>query len=481
MQAQHERYHHFIGGEQVTASSGETFQTLDPATREPIAAVAAGTAEDVDRAVDAASEAFESWRRTPPVERGRILQEVARLIREHEDELAELESLDQGKPLSQARNDVAGAARYFEYYAGAADKLEGKSVPLGSDHVDFTIREPYGVSGQITPWNYPMNLAARGIAPAIVAGNTVVVKPAPTTSLTTLHLAELCQEAGVPDGVVNVVTGATEPGAAVSEHEDVDVLTFTGSVPTGQAVMESAAKTITPVTLELGGKNPAIVFDDADLEEAVEEIALGIFRNAGQVCSAADRAIVHDSVYDKFVDRIVDVAESYEVGPGLDDPDVGPLNHEAHYDSVVEYLEIGREEGATVETGGQALDREGNFVPPTVFSDVDNDMRVAQEEIFGPVLVVIPFSEAAEAVEIANNVDYGLSGGVFSRDVKRALSVARDLEAGSIYVNEWFGGGVETPFGGMKHSGIGREKGLEGLDSYLQTKNIAVNLDGEGY
>jgi aldehyde dehydrogenase (NAD+) len=471
-----ERYGPVIDGE--TVPTEREYETTDPATGETIALVTAAGASDVDRAVRTAEDAFPEWRETTPAERGRILHRTAERIRENEQELAEIESRDQGKPVSQAKRDVGAAARFFEYYAGAADKLEGRSVPLGRDNVDFTVREPYGVSAQITPWNYPIRLAARGIAPALAAGNTVMVKPAPTTPLSTLHLAEICREAGVPDGVVNVVPGGTEPGEALSSHEHVDVVTFTGSVPTGQAVMESAAETITPVTLELGGKNPAIVFPDADLEEAVSQIEYAIFTNAGQICSAADRAIVHESIYDEFVNRIVSRAESYDLGPGTDDLDMGPLNHEAHFEKVVSYLEVGKAEGATLETGGEPLGREGHFVPPTVFSDVTNDMRIAQEEIFGPVLVVIPFEDAAEAVDIANDVQYGLTSGVFTADIKRALSVARDIEAGGVSINEWFGGGMSTPFGGYKKSGIGREKGLEGLDTYLQTKNISVNLAG---
>ncbi len=466
----------FIGGEYVAASSDEHLTSTDPATGETIAEVAAGTEADVDRAVAAASDAFSAWRTKSPVERGRIVERVGTILRDRTEELARLESRDQGKPLSQARQDVEGAARYFEYYGGAADKLEGESIPLGHESLNLTVREPYGVSAQIVPWNFPLNITARGVAPALVAGNTVVVKPAPTTPLTALELAECCREAGIPDGVVNVVTGGTEPGVALTAHDGVDTITFTGSVPTGQAVMTSAAETITPVTLELGGKNPAIVMPDADLEEAVDWIATGIFTNAGQICSAADRAIVHESRYDEFVDRIVEVAESYDLGPGVDDPDMGPLNHAAHLEKVQRYVDVGTREGATLECGGEALDRGGHFVPPTVFSDVDPEMRIANEEIFGPVLAVVPFSDRDEAVEIANDVEFGLTGGVFSRDVKRALRIARDVEAGSVYVNEWFGDSNQTPFGGFKKSGIGREKGLEALDSYLQTKHVSVNL-----
>jgi aldehyde dehydrogenase (NAD+) len=473
--ATRERYGLFVDGETVEGAT-DPLTTTDPATGDVVAEFAAGTAADVDRAVRAARDALPGWRETAPAERGRVVRRVADRLREEAESLARLESRDQGKPLSQARNDVEGAARYFEYYGGMADKLEGTTVPQGTDALDYTVREPYGVSGQIIPWNFPLGIAARGVAPALVAGNTTVVKPAPTTPLSALHLAELCRDAGVPDGAVNVVTGGAEPGAALADHDDVDQLTFTGSVPTGETVMRAAADHVTPVTLELGGKNPAVVMPDADLDEAAEWVEHGIFRNAGQVCSAADRAIVHESVHDEFVERMVERATALTLGPGLEDPDVGPLNHREHFESVVDYVDVGRAEGVSVETGGEPLDREGLFYRPTVLTGVEPGMRVEQEEIFGPVLCVVPFSDRAEAVEVANGVDYGLTGGVFSRDVGTALSLAREIEAGSVSVNEWFGGGIETPFGGTKQSGIGREKGIEGLESYLQTKNVSVNL-----
>ncbi|WP_135805750.1 aldehyde dehydrogenase family protein [Halorussus marinus] len=475
-----ERERLFIDGQRVPATDGEWLTTEDPATGEAIASVPEANAPDVDRAVEAAESAFPDWRDVSPSERGRLLRAVAAEIRDCAHDLAELESRDQGKPLSQARRDIEGAARYFEYYAGAADKLEGTTVPVESDRLDYTVREPYGVSAQIIPWNFPANIFARGVAPALAAGNATVVKPSPTTPLSALRLAELCQDAGLPDGVVNVVTGGAEPGAALTGHEDVDAITFTGSVPTGQRVMEAAAETITPVTLELGGKNPAVVFPDADLDEAVSWIATGIFTNAGQVCSAADRALVHEDVYEEFVDRIVAVANAYELDAGLDDPDMGPLNHAAHREKVEQYIRVGREEGATVAAGGGSLDRDGHFVEPTVFTDVSPEMRIAREEIFGPVLTVVPFSDVDEAIAVANDVEFGLAGGVFTRDVKRAHAVAGRIDAGTVYVNEWFGDRTATPFGGYKRSGIGREKGLEALDSYLQTKNVALSLD-EGH
>ena len=474
------RHDLLIGGERVRPANGEYLDTVDPATGDAFAEVAIAGDADVDRAVRAATEAFPAWRDTDPAVRGRTLNQVADRIRDHADDLAGVESRDQGKPVSQARSDVVGAARYFEYYAGAADKLEGRSVPVGPGQVDYTLREPYGVSAQVVPWNFPGNLFARGVAPALAAGNAAVVKPAPTTPLSAYRLAELCAEAGVPEGVVNVVSGGGDTGAALTSHVGVDTITFTGSVATGQRVMESAAEHITPVTLELGGKNPAIVYPDADLDAAVSWIDRGIFTNAGQVCSAADRAIVHESVYDAFVERIVARAESYDLGAGGDDPDIGPLNSQQHRDRVREYVGVGIDEGATVATGGESPGREGYFFEPTVLVDVDNGMRVAQEEIFGPVLSVIPYGDGDDPVAIGNDTDYGLVAGVFTEDIRRAHRAARRLEAGNVYLNKWFGDTNQTPFGGYKHSGIGREKGLAALDSYLQSKNVAVNLERGG-
>lgn len=469
----------FIGGKQMSANDNGTFTTVNPATEEPITTVAAATAADVDDAVVAARKAFPGWRDTPPAERGRLVSGVADLVREHRAELAALESRDQGKTVTQAKSDFDGAARYFEYYGGAADKIEGTSVPMGPSQVDFTVREPYGVSAQVTPWNFPGNLFARGVAPALVAGNTVVLKPAPQTPLSSLRLAELCADAGIPDGVVNVITGGNEPGEALTSHADVDTITFTGSVPTGQAIMQTAAEHVTPVTLELGGKNPAIVFSDADLQAAAEWITTAIFTNAGQVCSAADRAIVHETVHDDLVARIIDIAESYTLGPGEEDPDMGPLASTEQFQKVTDYITVGEKEGATLRTGGGTPDRPGYFVEPTVFTDVTPEMRIAREEVFGPVLSILSVSNEKEAIKIANNTDYGLVSGVFTADVTRAMRVARAIEAGNVYVNKWFGDTIQTPFGGYKQSGIGREKGIEALDSYLQTKNIAIGIDAD--
>ena len=471
-----DQYDHLVGSTWREPADGGYFETENPATERSLTSVAAGTEPDVDRAVETATDAFPAWRDTDPVTRGQRVEAVADRIRSRLDELAAIESLDQGKPLSQAKAELSGAARYFEYYGGVADKIEGKSIPVGADAVDYTVRQPYGVSAQIIPWNLPGNLFARGVAPALVTGNTVVVKPAPTTPLSAFHLAELCHEAGVPEGAVNVVAGGGEAGEALTRHEGVDIITFTGSVETGQRVMEAASRSVTPVTLELGGKNPAIVYPDADLDAAVDAIEVGIFTNAGQVCSAADRALVHESVYEEFVDRIAAAAASYDLGAGIDDPDMGPLNSAGHLEKVASYLDLGRTEGATVVTGGDVPDCEGHFVEPTVFAGVDNDMRIAQEEIFGPVLVVIPFDDETDVIEVGNDVAYGLTAGVFTNDLQRAHRAARQLEAGNVYVNQWFGDTNQTPFGGWKQSGIGREKGLAALESYLQTKNVAIDL-----
>jgi len=474
-------YDHLIGGRYAEPASGEYYTTEDPSSGMEISRVAEGTQKDVNRAVKTAKESFETWRNTDPAERGELMYNVGQLIRENLDRIAYIESKDQGKPLSQARKDIEGAAYYFEYYAGIADKLEGKSIPVGTGKIDYTVREPFGVSAQIIPWNLPGNLYARGVAPALVAGNTVVIKPAPTTPLSAFILTELCHEAGIPGPVVNVVSGGGETGAALTGHKNVDCITFTGSVPTGQQVMESAAHNVTSVTLELGGKNPAIVYPDADLETAADAIETGIFTNSGQVCSAADRALVHESVYDELVERLVTIVEQYELGPGVEDPDMGPVNSEEHLEKVSNYIDLARSEGATVAAGGNVPEGPGHYVEPTIFTDVKNNMQVAQEEIFGPVLTVIPFDDDDDELALANDVEYGLTAGVFTTDINRAMHATEKLRAGSVYINQWFGDTNQTPFGGFGKSGIGREKGLEALDSYLQTKNVAIKIDNKNF
>jgi len=477
MMAQPE-YELFINGEYTSAASAKTLTTVNPATEEPVASVAAGGERDINTAVGSARSAFEDWRIMDPAERGRLLSTLAGRIRDEKDRLAKLETRDNGKPLSQSRSDVEGCARYFEYYAGIADKIQGETIPLSGDYVDYTMKEPLGVTAQIIPWNLPINIFGRSVAPALAAGNVCVVKPAEQTPLTAVELAGLAAEVGFPGGVLNVVPGLGETaGAALSSHPDVDGLSFTGSVATGKQVAKSAAEHVTPVHLELGGKSPGVVFEDADVENAVDSIITGIFAtNAGQVCSASSRALVHESLHEEFMNELLGRVAKLEVGPGIEDSDIGPLVSSKQLERVRNYLELGHDEVGDPVIGGEVPDRTGYFVNPTVFDGVDIDTRVCQEEIFGPVLTVSTFTEEREAIEMANDVDYGLVAGVFTNNVARAHRFARDVKAGQIFVNEWFAGGVETPFGGFKQSGFGREKGLEAIEAYTQTKNVCANI-----
>ena len=467
-----------VDGEVIDSLSGETFETLNPATESQLATVAAGQSEDIDMAVEAADDGFLTWKKTPPEERGRILNALAHRIREEQDRLAKIESLDNGKPLSQAEFDVEVCARYFEYYAGIADKIHGDSIPLTTDYADYTIREPLGVTGQIIPWNLPINIFGRSVAPALATGNVAVIKPAEQTPLTAIEVGKLALEVGVPDGGLNVVPGfGSSAGTALSSHPDVDAISFTGSIATGQEVMKTAADNITEVHLELGGKSPNVVFPDADTETALDGVMTGIFTNAGQVCSAGSRLLVHEDIHEEFVDCLIDRVKAMTAEEGLTDPDLGPLVSETQYEKVTNYQEIGKAEVGEPVVGGGTQNRDGYFVEPTIFDNVDNDDRIAQEEIFGPVLSVVEFADEDEAIELANDVDYGLVAGVFTENVGRAHRFARDIDAGQIYINEWFAGGVETPFGGFKNSGFGREKGLAAVESYTQVKNVCANIE----
>ena len=470
-------YDLLIDGELVPSEAAERFETVNPATAEAFATVARAREADVDRAVAAANAAFDDWQSMAPQERGRLLSDLAETIRAQQESLALLETRDNGKPLSHARADVETCARYFEYYAGVADKVHGDSIPLTDDYVDYTVREPLGVTGQIIPWNLPTNIFGRSVAPALATGNTAVVKPAEQTPLTAVEIGRLATEVGIPDGVLNVVPGyGAEAGAPLSEHPDVDGVSFTGSVPTGIEVGKAAVENVTNVHLELGGKSPNVVWPDADLDTAVDSTMTGIFANAGQVCSAGSRLIIHEDVKAEFLDELTSRIEAMDIDSGEVDPDMGPLVSEEHFEKVTNYLEVGRTEAGEPLIGGDALDREGYFVEPTVFDGVDNDMRIAQEEIFGPVLSVIEFSTEEEAMAIANDVDYGLVAGIHTQDIGRAHRFARDVRAGQVYVNEWFAGGEETPFGGFKESGFGREKGLAAIDAYTQVKNVCANI-----
>lgn len=473
-----------IGGERVDAASGQTFQSIDPSTGEVLAVIARAGAADVDRAVAAARAAFEGkeWGEMAPAQRGRLMLKMAALIRERAEDLARLESMDNGKPLRQARTDVEVAARYFEFYAGIADKIMGHTIPLGPGFLDFTIREPLGVSGHIVPWNYPIQIGARGVAPALAAGNTVVVKPSSEAPMTAIRLGEMAIEAGFPAGVVNVVPGpGGEAGLRLASHPDVNQITFTGSVDTGIAVMKMAAENVTPVTMELGGKSPNIVFADADLDLAAEGVARAIFQNAGQTCSAGSRLLVQRGVHDDLVAALQRRAEAMRIGRGVDDPDLGPVISRTQLDKILHYIDVGKQEGARIAAGGErpsdpAL-QGGNFLKPTLLDHVSNDMQVAQDEIFGPVLTIIEFNDVEECAEIANRTKYGLVAGIWTRDINKAHALASRIRAGQIFINTYgAGGGVELPFGGYKKSGFGREKGLEALASYTQVKNVCIKF-----
>lgn len=471
-----------INGTAVDASNGGTVDVYNPSTGEVLARVAKATAADIDRAVNAAQAALDSnaWGGMAPAERGRIMQRIALKIRERAEELAALESEDNGKPLRQARTDVQVSARYFEFYGGIADKIMGNTIPLGPGFLDFTVREPIGVSAHIVPWNYPIQISSRGVAPALAAGCAIVLKPSSEAPMTALRLGQIALDCGLPPGVLNVVPGSgSEAGTALARHPGVNQITFTGSVEVGIAVAKMAADNVVPVVMELGGKSPNVVFADADLDLTVQGVANAIFQNAGQTCSAGSRLLVERKAHDALVDRLRSRATSMRVGRGIDDPDMGPIISKRQLETIEQYVEIGRREGADVIAGGARSDdpalRGGFFYQPTLIDRVGSDMRIAQEEIFGPVLSIITFDELNEAAAIANRSQYGLVAGIWTRDINKALALAAKIKSGQVYVNTYgAGGGVELPFGGYKKSGYGREKGLEALASYTQVKNVCI-------
>jgi aldehyde dehydrogenase (NAD+) len=471
-----------IGNRWVASESGETFATCNPATGEEICQVAAAGATDVDKAVRAARSAFERgpWRKMNASERGRVLHRLADLIEAHGDELARLESLDNGKPVSLARRvDVAKTVACYRYFAGWADKVHGKTIPIDGEFFCYTRHEPVGVVGQIIPWNYPMLMQAWKLAPALATGNTVVLKPAEQTPLSALRIGELILEAGFPEGVVNLLPGfGPTAGAAIASHMDVDKVAFTGSTEVGRLILEAAAKSnLKRVTLEMGGKSPNIIFADVDLDEAVEGAHLGLFSNQGQVCCAGSRVYVEQSIYDAFVQKSADRARRRIVGDPLDPAtEQGPQVDQEQFDKVMGYIESGRAEGAALACGGSRVGTRGYFVEPTVFADVRDDMKIAREEIFGPVMSVIPFRDLDDVVDRANHSIYGLAAGVWTRDIRKAHAVANSVRAGTVWVNCYNVLDTRAPFGGFKQSGIGRELGEYGLQEYTEIKTVTVKL-----
>ncbi len=476
----------FINGRWVDAASGKTFQTPNPATGETLAHVAEGDAEDIDRAVRAARKAFDEgpWGRLTPSERGRIIWRIGDLILEHADELAQLESLDNGKPYAVARAaDVPLAADLFHYMAGWATKIEGDTINIsvpympGANFHSYTLREPVGVVGQIIPWNFPLLMAAWKLGPALATGNTVVLKPAEQTPLSAIRLAGLIAEAGVPDGVVNVVTGFGETaGAALAAHGLVDKVAFTGSTEVGKLIVQAAAGNLKKVTLELGGKSPNIVFEDAS-PEAVAGAANAIFFNHGQCCVAGSRLFVHRSRFDEVVEGVAQIARSIRLGPGMDEAtQMGPLVSDEQLRRVIGYLESGRQDGAKAVTGGGRHGDKGYFVEPTVLTNTTPDMKVVREEIFGPVVVAAPFQSIDEIAAAANDTDYGLGAGIWTQDISKAHALAKKIRAGTVWINCYNVFDASLPFGGYKQSGWGREMGHEVLQAYTEVKAVTVQL-----
>ena len=473
----------YIDGEWTESVDGGTIETVDPATEEPYATVACATEADVSAAVDAAESAADhdaEWRRADPSDRAAALGTMADEIEAMADEIVLVESHDNGKTPFEAQLDVEMVVDTFRYYAGWADKLTGESIPVPGNRLDYTLREPLGVTAHIAPWNYPFQLAGRSLAAALSCGNTAVVKPSKTTPLSALYYGKAAEAAGLPDGVVNVVPGrGSEAGSALVDHPGVDHVAFTGSTGVGKGLMSAAADNVTGVTLELGGKGPNVVFPDADLDAAAKGVHYGIFMNCGQMCWAGSRLLVHEDVHDEVVDSVVERAEATPLGSGIDDDGrMGPAVSESHREEVLDYVETGIEEGATLATGGSVPDDKdrGYFVEPTVFTDVDNDMTIAREEIFGPVLCVIEFSDFEEAMAIANDSPFGLSAGVWTTDLSTAHDAASRLEYGMVSVNEYPQTFPQTPFGGVKESGLGREQGTEAVREYTQSKTVNVNL-----
>ncbi|WP_042349582.1 aldehyde dehydrogenase family protein [Bacillus massiliigorillae] len=481
------KYQLFINGKWVDALSGKTFKSINPATGEVNAVVAEAGAEDVDLAVKAARQAFESgpWANMAPGDRGRLLYKVAQALWEKADMLATIESTDNGLPINETKHIAMPAMiDVLEFYAGLANKVQGATLASPSDRLNYTLKEPIGVIGAIVPWNFPLMLTMWKLAPALAAGNTIVIKPAEQTPVSILEMVKIFHEVGIPDGVINVVPGyGSVAGEALSSHSDIDKIAFTGSTNTGRLIMQSASKNLKPVSLELGGKSPNIVFDDANLENAVNGSMFGIFFAQGQVCASGTRLFVQESIYDKFMDSFVNKIQSIRVGNPLDQlTQMGPQVSQQQLEQIQRYVAVGLEQGANLVTGGERNLKAGNgyYFTPTVFDNVTNEMTIAREEIFGPVISVIRFKDEEDALRKANDTIYGLAAGVWTNDIKRGHRMARGLKTGTVWVNTYSLLDSAAPFGGKKQSGFGRELGLEAMDMYTSTKHVWVDLNEQG-